>query len=420
MRQRIFKRTAFFLLLYLCLGCLDPVISFAEQRIPLIENGQDEVEAYRYEMGGFGGFSSSIRNGETGSVNIMEFDDSLQWSVFLDGDPYYYDNDDVFIKNGTYEVIITPVEDLKESYESVFLFTIENEYEEFADMFHSDIGIYDVKEAEIHYISDKELYEYTLSNGFSMTMSTPNGGLSSEPVEIIFSRVQGNAVVYKNGEEYELVKEASNRLYFTEPGLYEIHMKCFPDDYSNKDINIYNYVVSFQILKNGSTSMRVLNSPMGYEIAFLKHENTPVELSSKTTAFLLEDGEYYVRFQSVDGTIPNYSFNFVKDSKRPKLNFFDHNINVRLEPPVSFEPMEENCTIELYYEGKPVNEYELPLAQGGFYTVKVTDQAGNFREYDFYIKNRIKFMDDLTKALLIMVIIGTLILVRLNGFSVRR
>lgn len=391
----------------------------AATAIPLVEIGQDEFEAYRYEVGGFGGFTSTLKHGETGTFNSLEFDDTLNWSVMFEGEPYENPDVTMYMENGSYEVTIVPKEEVYSDYQAKFAFTIQNDYEEFISVIPSDIGIYDLEEAEIAYIKEDEVYQYSLPNGFSMTMTVPNGSMTSGHVSVEYPVSLGKAEVYKDGEMMEDLGN-TGQYYFTDPGLYEVRLRCFPADYTGSNLNIYNYTVYFRILKNGMTSMHVLNAPIGYEIDFMECGKRPIKTDSKTSIFMEADGEYYVRFRHADGAVPDYTVSFRKDSTKPRLHFPDQDVRRRMEAPVSFEAMEENCTVELFYDGYQVKDYELPLKQGGFYTARITDQAGNFNEYDFFIEKKIKILDEMTTVLLILVIAGALLLVRLNGFSVKR
>ncbi len=261
--------------------------------------------------------------------------------------------------------------------------------------------------------TETEMYLYTLPNEYQFGINIPNGAVTSDPVRISAAEDSTELSVTKDNEEYD----TNGSYYFSEPGSYVIDMLCSPGNYSGTDLVMYQYRVSFTILRNGLSRQRFLNAPYGYEIGHVSCNGQPVEFTSGSCIYLNEDGNYQVRF-SADG-LPDYRISFKKDTQAPTLTFSQSITKKALKLPVSFEKQEPESNVTVYRNGSEAVLSGQALNQGGWYQIRVADEAGNTRDYHFFVKQTYHLFNKELLMLLAAVMIGGIILLKTGGMELR-
>lgn len=261
--------------------------------------------------------------------------------------------------------------------------------------------------------TETEMYLYTLPNEYQFRINIPNGAVTSDPVRISAAEDSTEISVTKDDEKYD----TNNSYYFSEPGSYVIDMLCRPGNYSGTDLVMYRYQLSFTILRNGLSRQRFLNAPDGYEIGHIACNGQPVEFTSRSCAYLQADGNYQVRF-SADG-LPDYRISFKKDTQAPTLAFSGSITKKALKLPVSFEKQEADSNVTVYRNGNETVLSGQSLNQGGWYQIRVADEAGNTRDYHFFVKQTYHLFNKQLLVLLAVFLIGGIILLKTGGTELR-
>ena len=294
----------------------------------------------------------------------------------------------------------------------------EEEQEELEALLNLDnvkLSFDDTKEADITYDEETSMYVYTLPNEFKFYISVPGGAASVDPVRMRIEDKTSNVTVTKDGEEYEV---ANGTYYFSEPGLYQLDMVCKPGSYTGDNITIYNYQIVFQVLNDGYSRQNFLLAPEGYEIKYVACSGKPIEITNSKCIYIPDDGNYQVRCSA--DNLPDYSMTFKKDTKAPTLTFSQPIKQRALKLPVSYEKTDEEDTITVYRDGNSVELQSQTLNQGGHYRIRVTDKAGNNRDYQFFVKETYKLFNKHLVILIVIVALGGIFVSRSTGFEFRR
>lgn len=290
----------------------------------------------------------------------------------------------------------------------------QKELEELLNLDEINLSFEETNKADITYDEETAMYLYTLPNEFKFYISVPGGASSVEPVRMRMEDKSSDVKVTKDGEEYEV---ANGTYYFSEPGLYELDMLCKPGSYSGDNITIYTYQIGFQILKDGYSRQNFLLAPEGYEIKYVSCSGKPIEITDTNCIYIPDDGNYQVRYSAEN--LPDYNLTFKKDTKAPTLTFSQAIKKTALKLPVSFEKTDDEDTITVYRGGNSIDLDGQTLNQGGHYRIRVTDKAGNSRDYQFFVKETYKLFNKHLLVLLAVVLIGGIFVSRSTGLELR-
>lgn len=233
---------------------------------------------------------------------------------------------------------------------------------------------------KVSYDTDRKMYCYTLPNGKSFYMSCPMAAASTDMVQLILGEGLTAYTVYKNGVG-ELVPQ---KLQFFDEGKYLLSV--FDGEFS-QDGKAYRLQIPFEIARPEPEQISLVHAPYGFRLYEVRKDGEKIRFMSDDTLFLEQDGIYELRFMDQESTGQIWKQTVIRDTTAPGLLFSKEILNGIVTGEVSFKPLESRYSIEVYYNGVLVNQFqEATLAKSGAYRIVVTDQAGNQREYSFFLK----------------------------------
>ncbi len=237
--------------------------------------------------------------------------------------------------------------------ESAFYFLVPGER-----AYNRETGMY------VHYI-DKGMKQ-------SYASSVPNGMITNDIVSVEMN--EGSTwKLFRDGAE--LV--SPDLLVIGEPGSYVLEVT------DGSGINTSR--LSFRILTGMTNAVDTVRLPEGFTFEDVLFNGKGISINSLNEQSLSEDGTYEITFRcsAIDR---EYRTKIMVDREAPQLALSNVK-NGLASGEVSLEDLNPEDKVEITRDGNP---YELSfmktIKEYGYYTVRVTDPAGNSSLYEFTIQ----------------------------------
>lgn len=246
-------------------------------------------------------------------------------------------------------------------------------------------------------------------SGFSSTI--PQNLITSGGVRFDHFTDEVIYILEKNGTG---VNYESGQL-ITESGQYHLRLLVMPqinlegmeepsveqlqnDGFVLENLQILNrdYTIAadfyFTIMGNAVSDLNYVKAPEGYRIGKIRLDGEPVSIFDRDWCRTEADGVYEIRFQPTAGELPEYETTFLKDTQPPLLRFEGVAPDGTAKKSARYKITEENCTVEVYRDGRSIEETSGEIRTPGLYRLVVRDQAGNATSYLIYIKDAYPFV----------------------------
>lgn len=354
--------------------------------IPAVCVGEDEVNGYRYECPGVGGFSTNVYQKETHELVIITADQGLRSELYHDGDQVNAANDDLIFENGSYQYYLYPEED-KTGIRGIFTFSVSNQYGEQAEE-QSGFSVIEEPKLQITRESGNGPYRYQLPNGSVFSMTVPIGAVTVDPVAITISDNDAIFEVLRDGGVQLIPQE----LIFSEAGTYRLLLVSSQPDISASDTNTYRVFISFNIQPAKMNDMDFINAPVDFSFYSLTRDGVELDTAGDTV-YMEEDGRYRAVFFDKSDSSITYETEFMIDRQAPYLKFSKTIYENILKPSVSYQPSENGCIITARRNGEKMARTDNLITEGGIYSLSVQDEAGNVRTYNFSVEHSVCLID---------------------------
>ena len=195
---------------------------------------------------------------------------------------------------------------------------------------------------------------------------------------------------------------------YTEPGYYDIVSFVYTDaGSSGEDEEAGAYAActhfTFCILDEKTSEIGVVTAPAGFHFTGIWFNGNQCELPGNDAYFMREDGDYYFTYAADIDVNLVFSADVHRDTIAPFLEFNQEVADGYAEAPVTYTCSEPGATVTLIVDG---TNMQLPenteIYNAGRYTFRVTDEAGNVREYTFYTKAKYKLF---SKGMIILLLV---------------
>lgn len=213
----------------------------------------------------------------------------------------------------------------------------------------------------------------------------------------------GTSVDYESGQvitesgQYHLqllVMPQINLEGMEEPSMEQLQNDAFVLE--NLQILNRDYTIAadfyFTIMGNAVSDLNYVKAPEGYRIAQVRMDGEPLSISDRSWCRTEADGAYEIQFQPIAEGMPEYETTFLKDTQPPLLQFEGVSPDGTAKRSARYESTEENCTVEVYRDGRQVEETSGEIRTPGLYRLVVRDQAGNATSYLIHVKDAYPFV----------------------------
>ncbi len=254
-------------------------------------------------------------------------------------------------------------------------------------------------EREISFDSAAGLYTYRLPDKSSWSMSVPDGACTAGTVRLSLDSSGVLLSVRKNEEMYS----APDTLAFEEPGRYQAEFfigGAAPQDEddiaaytTDSKTEIYHITVSFTIFTSPTNAFREMQAPAGFRLRQVSLNQKQIPAAGDTAEFT-EDGDYGLVFCGIRDSSVSYELHFTSDRTAPTISFSPDIKGKTIRAPVRLTPSETDCSIEILRKGIRTADVDHTIRNGGFYSVIITDPAGNETDYQFNVSYPIRSLTD--------------------------
>ena len=363
---------------WIALGVLTPCTVYGEDlEVPLIAAGtQDEMN--RYELPDGRGFMTNLKQGDQGAmVAAFSFDQGLSYELYRNGVRISYVNEMLIQKEGAYEMKVISSYGGDRAY-GLFTFSIVELDLGYLEQFQFG-KVIESPDMEVKFDPKEGGFECMFPNLQSFQASVPNGGLAREEVRFTFP---DNMTVVVRQEDRLTAPEEYR---FWEPGSYMLTVTSMPDMQGRStDYNTYVLRYYFRIIGEQVNDVDVVNAPQGFAISSVFRDGVPIRAPSREYHILNQDGEY--RFvMTGTGLKVEYDVVFNRDTWAPLIHFhkeYDRFGNLKR---VSYEGSETGKEVALSVNSEDAGSTRGTLTGSGAYMLRISDRAGNYREYRIVI-----------------------------------
>ena len=422
----------------------------------LTYTGPDDDGTYIYSFGS-GSFETNMTEGGTYELGYFLWDDNLSIVLMKNGQSMEYKNNDLIYINGSYVAVIY---DVGSGELTSFSFEISNDLTGLGA--GGDTGTDDIAGMDYDFTGDGQLGENgeytdiqnsvdTLNSLQNMLTSFDSENIDSIDMDFYYSQETGNLVftalgkevlessvpnnvtvnnavyvktlgvsqyIYKDGE---IIQTPADNMY-REPGYYDMVSFIYSDVTAeeNEEDSVYvaNTHFIFRILDENTSNVGVVNAPLGFHFNGIIFDGQPREIPEDNAFFLEEDGDYHVSYCADFDQNLVFTADIHRDTVAPFLEFNKNITGGVVTAPISYTCSEPGATVSLTIGGTSMDlPPDTEIYNGGYYVFKVTDNAGNVREYSFYVKAKYKFFSGGMIALLIafVVLVGVYMLAMRHG-----
>ena len=407
----------------------------------LVVSGPDDEGTYTYTYGS-GTFETNMTDGGTFEIGYFSWDSNINILLMRDGQSVSISNGDPVFQSGSYVALIY---DLSSGEFTSFTFTIANTISGMGGMPESggdasqsaDIG--DIYSSEIESeLGSLDSSVDTLNSLSTMFSSFDSDELDTVEMDFYFVPETGNIIYTALGKD---VIEASvpnnvmvnNGVYaksagamsqftykdgniiatpsdytYREPGYYDIVSFIYTDAGSSgtdEDAGAYAACTHFTfcILDKETAGIGVVNAPRGFHFTGIWFDGNPCNIPDSNAYFMREDGDYYVTYAADTDINLVFSADIHRDTVAPFLEFNQEIADGYASAPVTYTCSEPGAKVTLIVDGTNMSLPEnTEIYNSGRYTFRVSDEAGNVREYTFYTKARYKLF---SKGMIILLLV---------------
>lgn len=391
------------LILFLCIIVFYPSAVFAGN-VKMTEEYMEESGFYRYYLDDEYYIESNVQLGAVvKNIVKLTYNDYVNVVLYKDGEIQPYESGDYIYGDGEYTVVVK--NDINTGRVNFILDTVSAESIDLEDEFYNSIKFTQ------SYDTDRRMYKEDMGEFYTLYSTVPNLSVTNKGVRIYFNEDESAYISgEKDGEEIEVL---SGKLY-SEPGYYSINVvydvdTSLGDDYL-EDVNesdlyafseesmdqaeaytpsesqIYGSVATvaefkFLIVNTPQNRLNYINPPQDYIISSIILDGKRVDIKDNSFYKTESDGQYKITFKSVDGTMPDYSFSYVKDRKAPTLTLENIGDGGIAKDKLLIVKNDKNSQTEISSNGSVLKFENDVIDTDGLYKIKVTDEAGNFNSY---------------------------------------
>lgn len=342
--------------------------------------------SYRYEFDDGAGFESNVRLDEQSAMlAVLEFDSGLSWTAEADGQKFIYSSGQILDTPGNYVFFIrNQAREARFSF-SVGSFTQQEQLEnllssgdetpDFTAGFLKSADLAENAPPEIGWDQQNKRYSYRFPNGVAFYATVPNGAITTQAFRIFFpEEISANLLFNGSGTAYQSGDELST------PGVYCFQILVLPR-LTGEQYQIDTYSCNYFVYVAGAQErgLRIVNPPESFTLAKASLNGNELKPDGNGTVVLRRDGRYQFEFAGPQG-VAGYRTELLLDTTPPLLSFTNDAGSGFASGTACYEKQDESDHISIQRNGSPYPERGL-LGDNGFYTLTVTDSAGNSRQY---------------------------------------
>ncbi len=376
------------------------VSSFAAS-IGLEETYIEDTGEYRYYLDERNYVTSSQQLGKiVGNVIKFTYNDYTYVSLKKDGEDVEILSGGYIYGNGSYTLTVS---NGKDSGSIGFIIK-----EPSAEDLDSDESFYNKTSFTQSYSAEDNMYSLSMRELYTFRSTIPNYAVTDGSVKIYTpSDRKMSITAYKDGVETGF----SSGKTFSDPGYYvlsfvydsadindemytESDLQGFSDEAMenaalNADSSYFNIadvaIYSFYIIDGPQNRLNYIDPPQDYNISsvMLEGQKQTVEGSFYKTE---KDGNYRILFKSIDGTLPDYTLNFSRDTTAPTLTLEGVGAGGIAKNNFRIVKDNENTEVEIYKGGVLQEDAPEDINTPGLYRIVALDSAGNSNTYVVNLK----------------------------------
>ncbi len=348
--------------------------------------------SYRYEFDDGAGFESNVRLDEQNVMfAILEFDSGLSWTAEADGQKFIYSNGQILDTPGTYVFFIrNQAQEARFSF-SVGSFTQQEQLEnllssgdeapDFTMDFLKSADLAENVPPEIGWDQQNKRYSYRFPNGVAFYATVPNGAVTAQAFRMFFpEEISANLLFNGSGIAYQSGDELST------PGVYCFRILVLPR-LTGEQYQIDTYSCNYFVYIAGKLErgLRIVSPPESFTLAKASLNGSELKPDGNGAVVLHRDGHYQLEFAGPQG-VAGYRTEFLLDTTPPLLSFTNDAGSGFSNGAACYEKRDESDHVSVQRNGSPYPERGL-LGDNGFYTLTVSDTAGNSRQYTVRVEH---------------------------------
>ncbi|MCR4585841.1 MAG: hypothetical protein K5686_08985 [Lachnospiraceae bacterium] len=373
----------------------------AEEKTAVLTGG-DEDGGYTYLIPGVGNFMTNCKNGGTAAFVYVDPDEGVSIiRVFKDGAPSG-EEDGIYLDKGFYEVYIG-----NDSDQAVFRFSVTEEGNSIImSLSANNAEINITREPEMKLSGRDGLFRYTLPDGEWIEANVPQGAYTRGTVQLACSPGLTNISGLLNGEFI-----AGDEKIYRQEGSYIVTFWDL-ESATAKD-EAYRVDFCFRIFRDPVMNLSMVRAPKGMRIAYAKKNGDAYPTAGATNFYAKSDGTYELFFMGTEDTGLSYSMSFSRDTAPPALKFDpEPGTGEVIADNVYFSGGDDVAELKIKRDGAEVTALEGCIKVNGSYLIEIADAAGNYRSYEFTVKNGIPFpVERVIIISAILIIAGGVILI---------
>lgn len=386
----------------ICLMAAFPVSAFAKN-VRITERYMEDSGFYRYFLEDDYYIESNVQLGSVvKNIVKLTYNDYVKVTIYKDGEIQPYSSGEFLYGAGEYTIVVKRDEDIGR-----ISFIIDNSPSEDID---AEEEFYNTVDFVQTYDLEQKMYKESIGTAYSIYSTVPNFAVSNKAVRVYTPKNDRASIsIVKDGKELEY---KSGKL-FTEAGYYTISIAYDMDNSENDDLeeisesdlygfseekmnnaelenpsgnDIYSTVVTvaelkFLIIDKPQNKLNYINSPQDYIISSVLLNGKRLSIEDEKQYKVEEEGLYQITFKGIDGTLPDYRFNFEKDVVAPTLELENINSKGIAKDRLKISKNDNNSQIEISSNNAALDFEANVINIDGLYSIKVIDAAGNSNTY---------------------------------------
>lgn len=255
---------------------------------------------------------------------------------------------------------------------------------------------------DVTYNNMSRNYNYATNKG-SVSCSVADGMVTTESVTLIRSG-EIEITLYKDGNK-----------------LTEIPAKC--REYGSYVVtywsnNTETQLLSFQIVKQVTGALSRYIMPDGFRVTEVKIDGKKVAHGTDSVD-MTQEGDYVIEYLC-DANSVSYTLKLSVDHTPPDVSFLGLDDDDTARGPVTVSGLQKGDTVSVIYnDEKGKLDDDNQVSETGYYTVIVTDEAGNTTEKSFRILLYLNINATLFIVAILLVILGVAIALQVSRKKLR-